>query len=629
MGAAAAEIYRCRAASSYTERMRVVTAALIAAAAACGGGGGGGGDGGEAPDAPPPDAIAAVCGNGVVELGEACDDGVNDRLGGGCRPGCTALDDSDELFARPLHEIVIDLAPADWDLLRRETKSRHVAFLGADCRTHPVVSPYSWYLGEVRIDGDLIPMVGLRKKGHLGSQSTLRPSIKLDFDRAVAGRRYHGLDRLALNNNKQDASLARTCVAYQVFAAAGLPAPRCTHAHVTVDGEDLGVYTLSEEVEGDFLARRFADPSGNLYEGTASDFRPEFIGGFERENNASSPSRADLDAVLTALTTATSDDALVAALDGLVDLDEFFRFWAAETLVWHRDGYTGNANNFFLYADPGDGGRFHFLPWGADATLSPDNRATVPDSVMAFGALANRLYAIPAQRDRYYAALDELLATAWDPPALIARVDAIGAAADTVLSPAAAAARATAADAVKTTITGRAAAIAAARAGGPPAWTDPMRSLPCRIAVGTARATFSTTWGTLAADAFASGTGSFVFEAGAPPVTTTRTGARAGVTTTGAQRLNVIGETATRRYTVTVPYPDPVWFLPFTILGPQALVSPPHGITVVEADLTVNPVRNLRTLELGEGTWTFTAAGTTAGAAVTGSFDGMLFVASP
>ena len=566
---------------------------------------------------------APRCGDATVDTGEVCDDGVNDRLGGGCMPGCTAFDDSDDLFAAPMHEVALAIDPAMWEALRHEVKSRHAVFGGADCRTHPIANPYTWYEADLTLDGVSLPAVAVRKKGHLGSQSTLRPSLKLDLDKLVAGRVHRGLESFALNNNKQDASLVRTCVAYQAFAAAGVPAPRCTHAHVTVNGEDQGVYTFLEEVDHDFLARRFADATGNLYEGTASDFRAEFVGGFERENNADDPSRADLDRVMTAL--AGPDDALEAALAPLLDLDGFFRFWAAETLVWHRDGYSGNANNFFLYADPGAGGRFRFLPWGADATLQADTRAAVPDSVMAYSALTHRLYAIPAARDRYHAALDALLAEAWDPAALVARARAIGAAAEPLLADAQRAPRAAAAAEVEAVITGRADVIAAARASGPPPWTEPMRALPCRVEVGTASGTFSTRWGTIAADAFASGTGTFTLTVGATTTATTRIGARAGTTATVTPRVQVLGETATRRYTMTVPFPDAVWFDPFAVVGDYPLTSPPLSISIVEQDLTQMPIATLRRFELGEGTWTFTAVGTGASDPVTGTFTGRLY----
>ncbi len=561
------------------------------------------------------------CGDGRVDPGEACDDGVNDRLGGGCLPGCTGMDISAEVFAPALRTIEITLPPADWELLRHETKSRHTIFGGADCRTRQVVNPYTWYKADVRIDGEVLAQIGLRKKGHLGSQSTRRPSLKLDFNRFVSGRLFHGIDRFSVDNNKSDTSLAHTCTTYQLFTAAGIPAPRCTHARVLVNGEAQGIYTLHEDIDKDFLARHFADPSGNLYEGTASDFRPEFVGGFERETNEASPSRADIDAVMAAL--ATGDAGLVAALDKVVDLEAFYRFWAAEVLVWHRDGYSGNSNNFFMYADPKNGGRFRFLPWGVDGTLGPNSNASNPDSVMAFSALTNRLYAIPAARDRYYAALDQLLASAWNPAALTARVAAIGAAADPWLTPAERTARASVAGTATNMINARAGKIAAARAGGPPSWTLPMRSLPCRVAVGKVSGTFSTTWGTIAQDPFASGTAAFTLVIGGVTTTVSAAGARAGAT--GFGRVQLVGDVGSLRYTMTVPYPDTKWFDPFSTLGPQPIVSPPHSMTIVETDMSRTPAVTLRTFEVAEGTWTFTATSTTDGQPLTGSFTSGLY----
>ena len=50
------------------------------------------------------------------------------------------------------------------------------------------------------------------------------------------------------------------------------------------------------------------------------------------------------------------------------------------------------------------------------------------------------------------------------------------------------------------------------------------------------------------------------------------------------------------------------------------------AVTIVETDLTTTPATTLRRFELGEGTWTFTAASQTANAVVAGQFTGMLFL---
>ena len=48
-------------------------------------------------------------------------------------------------------------------------------------------------------------------------------------------------------------------------------------------------------------------------------------------------------------------------MDAVFDVDAFLTFWAVEVLVAHMDGYSGNANNFYLYHDP-TSGRLRFQP---------------------------------------------------------------------------------------------------------------------------------------------------------------------------------------------------------------------------------------------------------------------------
>jgi hypothetical protein len=231
------------------------------------------------------------------------------------------------------------------------------------------------------------------------------------------------------------------------------PASRCTLARVTVNGELQGVYTLLEEVDDHFLARRFRDPSGNTYEGSLSDFRADLVDSYSKETNKKDPDRSDLSAVMEALN--QPDETLAGALEPLIDLDAFYRYWAAETLVWHRDGYSGNVNNHYLHANRDKGGRFVFIPWGIDSVFNGNSSLGVPDSVMAFSVLTSRLYFIDAQRDRYYAALDDLLAKAWDPAALLMRADQIGKAVEPHLTAAQVTARRSSAAAAATVITGR------------------------------------------------------------------------------------------------------------------------------------------------------------------------------
>lgn len=340
-------------------------------------------------------------------------------------PAPTYEEESAPMFD-PTHvlEIAIDVAPADWDTIRAE----HYDLFGRlidDCPGALPADPYSVVSATVTIDGEVFDDVGLRKKGFLGSASEVRPSLKLSFDE-YEDREVHGLERMTLNNNQQDLSYLDTCLAYQVFREAGVAAPRCTWAHVTVNGEDLGVYANVESIRRRFLGTHFADTTGNLYEGQVADLRAGWVDNYE-DKNGNSGDRSDLQLLVTAA--ASPDGSLVDALDPVLDLDEFMTFWATEVLVGHWDGYAGDRNNHYLYRDPSTA-KFAFLPWGPDSAFGDPNPflpGAPPESAWANSILTRRLYALPATRAQYQARLRALLDTVWDEDALNAEIDRVAA----------------------------------------------------------------------------------------------------------------------------------------------------------------------------------------------------------
>ena len=106
----------------------------------------------------------------------------------------------------------------------------------------------------------------------------------MKFDEYLDQSPVAGLDRLTLNNNVQDESLASQYLTYKLFNKAGIPAPRVSYAKVTVNEEYLGVYTHIESVRAPFIKQHFEDNSGELYEGTISDFYPKAVENIEAKN---------------------------------------------------------------------------------------------------------------------------------------------------------------------------------------------------------------------------------------------------------------------------------------------------------------------------------------------------------
>jgi hypothetical protein len=283
-------------------------------------------------------------------------------------------------------EIEIELDPDDWTTLRWESRS-WFDILGGDCMSGPARSPYTWFEGTLWIDGEEIDQVSVRKKGFIGSLSTTKPGMKVEFDELVEDRRIHGMERMALNNTPQDPTMLRTCLAYDYFNRAGVPAPRCGFAHMVVNGEDLGIYATVQVVDDHFLAEHGVGPDAPLFEGALSDFRDGWLNTFDLDSPTADTSL--LEPIQEAI---ESGD--LTRIESLIDLEDFIRFWVAEVAVAQWDGFGWNANNFFLYIDPEDG-LARFVPWGPDAAWSSANPGGGLDWISLNNSLVRALVAHP------------------------------------------------------------------------------------------------------------------------------------------------------------------------------------------------------------------------------------------
>jgi len=199
-----------------------------------------------------------------------------------------------------LLEVNITVAESDWDTIRHQRRTRENA-LPPSRKYEPPPPPYSYVEASVTIDGVTFPRVGLRKKGFLGSQDTVRPSLKVKLDYTDKKGNIDGLRNLTFNNNRQDVSLMSQFMGYAIWDAAGAPGSRCAFAKVTVNGRDLGVYCHVETVREPLLRREFGSDKGTLFEGTVVDFYPEWEGSFERKTGDDEKGRAHIVKVINAM----------------------------------------------------------------------------------------------------------------------------------------------------------------------------------------------------------------------------------------------------------------------------------------------------------------------------------------
>lgn len=266
--------------------------------------------------------------------------------------GGPAIDDvagQARLFsARVLTKVEIELEPLVFQQLEAEPRRDYVP-------------------ARITIDGRRLGLVGLKLKGGRGSfrKITQKAAFKIALDRFDARQNLFGLRKLTFNNMIQDVTKMRERLASLMFQRFGLPAARVGYAEITVNGRPYGLYAHVETLDAGFFGRAFPGESlGLLYEGSNdADLRLRQVDWFDRDVGKDPDERA-LRGLIGALDSATPNS-FEAVLGEVFDWEMVRRFFAAEMLTGHWDGYAQLQNNYFVYRHE-DAGRWIFLPWGTD-----------------------------------------------------------------------------------------------------------------------------------------------------------------------------------------------------------------------------------------------------------------------
>lgn len=262
--------------------------------------------------------------------------------------------------------------------------------------------------------------VAVHLKGAAGSFRGLddRPALTLNFDKFHDGQDFHGLKKLHLNNSVQDPSYMTELICGELFVAAGVPATRATHAHVELNGRDLGFYVLKEGFDKAFLRRFFKNPNGNLYDG---GFLREVTDDLELDSGDDVKDHSDLKALAKA---AQEPDASkrMAALSKVLDIDRFITFMALEIMIWDWDGYPMKHNNYRVYHNL-DTGKMVFFPHGMDQMFWEPNGPILPDNME--GLVARAVITTPEGRRMYRERMGALLTNVFKVNVITNRIDEV------------------------------------------------------------------------------------------------------------------------------------------------------------------------------------------------------------
>jgi spore coat protein H len=224
-------------------------------------------------------------------------------------------------------------------------------------------SSHAYVKATLREGSNVWEEVGIHLKGSAGSVRSVdeNPAMTINFNKYVDRQKFHGLDKIHLNNSVQDGSFMTEMLCGEMFRAAGVPAARTTHARVYLNGKDLKLYVLKEGFDKVFLRKYYKNVKGNLYDG---GFLREISEPLELISGSEAKDRRELKALVAA---ANEPDALqrMEKLNRLLEMDEFISLIAMEHMTYHWDGYMYKKNNYKVYHDP-DTEKISFFPHGMD-----------------------------------------------------------------------------------------------------------------------------------------------------------------------------------------------------------------------------------------------------------------------
>ena len=140
-----------------------------------------------------------------------------------CAGGSAAAQTSDDFFnPEVLQRVDLWMNSTDWAKLKAAFQEN------------------TYYPADVTWNGQTVRNVGIRSRG-LGSRSSAKPGLRVDFDRYSDKQTFLGLKSFVLDNLTQDKSGIRETVAMRFLTRLGIPTPRETHTKLYINGTYSGL----------------------------------------------------------------------------------------------------------------------------------------------------------------------------------------------------------------------------------------------------------------------------------------------------------------------------------------------------------------------------------------------------
>jgi hypothetical protein len=244
-----------------------------------------------------------------------------------------------------LHEIRLEMRPSDWDTLKQ----------------HFLENTY--YPADFKWKNILVEDIAIRSRG-TGSRSPVKPGLRIDFDRNEPDQTFLGLKSVVLRGNTQEPSMMHERLSMKFMLRMGLYASREASTKFYVNNEYIGLYTIVETVDKNFLKRSLGEDEGYLYKYDYNAGDAAYYFGsrgadpnlyspspFKPETHEKDPDPKPLGAMIVSGINGSADADFTRVMADYMDLKYFMKHVAVERFLGEQDGIIGGfgMNNFYMY----------------------------------------------------------------------------------------------------------------------------------------------------------------------------------------------------------------------------------------------------------------------------------------
>ena len=311
---------------------------------------------------------------------------------------------------------------------------------------------FEYVHGDVEISGKAFKDAGIRYKGnssYASSQNSLKRPFKFDFDQYVKDGKLFGQTTLNFSNNFADPSQIREALSYDIFRQINVPYARTAFVKLFLtipgkyDKQYIGLYTMVEQVDRNFLNRHFGNDSGLLVKPEGSNGLP-----YQGDDWAVYKDRYDPKSGHKGVEGEKAKKQMIAfvkffnqvegadfkkGIESYLDVDEFLRFLAGNAALSNLDSFLSMGHNFYMYLNPANN-KINFIPWDLNMAMGGFGLAGGGDqqtnlSIMhphsGSSKLIEKILEIDEYKQKYRGYLQQIVKGAMNPEKLQAQISAL------------------------------------------------------------------------------------------------------------------------------------------------------------------------------------------------------------